>query len=503
MATGMTELAAWVASIEDLQRAGAVLQWDQSTLMPPLGAAQRAEQLATLEQIAHERLTSARTGELLEAAESELDGTAPDSIAARKVAKTRRNYEKRRRVPAELAVARAKAASQGYEAWVAARAADDFSMFAPALERNYALTREYIACFDGHYDDPYDVVLDDFAPSMKTADAARLLTEMRDQLVPLISELRGREVDVAPLHVDYPVPGQRRVVAEVLRWMGFDERSWRLDDTIHPFEASFSVTDVRLTTRFAQEYFPMALYGSMHECGHGLYESGIAPELERTPLGSIDSSAMHESQSRLWENLVGRSRAFSHVLTPLLVSHSGGALDGLTSEAQFRAVNRVQPSPIRVEADETTYGLHIVLRFELEQALLAGGLDVADLPGVWNERMRSYLGVEVAADSEGVLQDVHWSEGLVGYFPTYAIGNLIAGQLWGAVHADILDLDDQLAAGELAGLREWLREKVHRHGSRYSDNELLEQVVGAPIEVAPFISYLKAKLSDVYGLELA
>ena len=241
----------------------------------------------------------------------------------------------------------------------------------------------------------------------------------------------------------------------------------------------------------------------MHECGHGLYEAGVAPNLERTPLGSIRSSAIHESQSRLWENMVGRGRAFTGALLPSVRENSGGVLRDLDHQTLFRAVNAVSPSTIRIEADEATYGLHIVLRFELERALLAGDLAVSDLPAAWNERMRDYLGIDVPSNAQGVLQDVHWSAGLFGYFPTYAIGNLIAGQLWEQAQSDIPDLDDQLAAHELQGLREWLREKVHRHGSRYTDAELMDQVVGGPITIGPFISYLKAKLGDVYGITFA
>ncbi len=501
MPTALAQLREWVATIEDIRRACAVLDWDRSTFMPELGAQQRMEQLGTLERILHERLTCERTGELIATAAAELDGAAPDSIDERLVSETRRLYEKERRVPVELAVERARAASDGYKIWVAAREADDFTRFRPALERNFELTREYIACFDG-YEDPYDVVLEDFAPDMRTAQVAALLGEMRDHLMPLIAELRGREIDVTPLHVNYPVAGQRQLVDRVLRWMGFSDDSWRIDDTVHPFEASFSVTDVRLTTRYAEDYFPTALYGAMHECGHGLYESGIAPQLQRTTLGTIKSSAIHESQSRLWENVIGRSRAFADVLAPAVAELSGGALGGLAPEKLFRAVNAVQPSLIRIEADETTYGLHIVLRFELERLLLAQELEVGDLPEAWNAGMRNYLGVEVPCNADGVMQDVHWSAGLVGYFPTYAIGNLIAAQLWAALRADLPDVDGQLARGELAQVRGWLRERVHRHGSRYSDSELLGKVVGGPVQVTPLIDHLKAKLSDVYGVVL-
>lgn len=502
MPTPITELRQRMAEISDLRHAMAVLQWDKNTLMPPLGAPLRTEQLSTLERITHERFTSERTGELIAAAEAELDHLPPDSVDARIVTETKRLYEKDRRVPLELAVAQRKASADGYDIWLAARQADDFALFAPGLQRNIELTREYVACFDG-YDDPYDVVLDDFAPGMLTTQVSELFAELRDGLVPLIEAVREYEVDTAPLHVSYAVDGQRKLVDQVLRWMGFNDAAWRLDDTVHPFETSFAVDDIRLTTRYAEAYFPTSLYGAMHECGHGLYEAGVAPELQRTPLGSIRSSAIHESQSRLWENMVGRSRAFVSALHPAVTTHSGGVLDDLDRETLFRAVNAVSPSTIRIEADEATYGLHIVLRFELERALLSGDLAVTDLPEAWNNRMRDYLGVEVSSDAEGVLQDVHWAAGLIGYFPTYALGNLIAGQLWEGVRSDIPDLDRQLAAHELQGLREWLRQKVHRHGSRYSDVELLDRVVGGPIRTGPFLSYLKAKLTDVHGTTFA
>ncbi len=502
MGKAMADLRDWLGEISDLRRAAALLQWDKQTMMPRRGADSRTEQLATLERITHERFISARTGELIEAAEAERAAGPPDSIDARIVSEARRLYDKSRQVPADLAAARTTAASDGYRIWVQARETDDFATFAPALERNFRLTREYVSCFDGQ-EHPYDVVLDDFAPGMRTGEVTRLLGEMRDALVPLIEQLAPRPVDRSPLHVRFAVEDQRRLVDRVLHWMGFSDAGWRLDDTVHPFEQSFSVHDVRLTTRYVESYFPTALYAAMHECGHGLYEAGIAPELQRTPLGTIRSSAIHESQSRLWENMVGRSRAFCAALAPVLAEHARGALDGLAPEALFRAVNTVQPSTIRIEADETTYGLHIVARFELELALLGGALDVSDLPEAWNAKMAEYLGVEVASHDEGVMQDVHWSEALVGYFPAYAIGNLIAGQLWARIRRDIPELEDQLARADLWPLREWLREQVHRHGSRYGDRELLGRVVGEPVRVGPFIAYLREKLAEVYQLDLA
>ncbi len=502
MADALSELRTWLAEVADLRRACLVLQWDQSTMMPPLGAPARAEHLATLQRITHERFISERTGELIEAAAAQLNGLAPDSIEHRIVSEARRLYEKDRRVPLELAAARSRAASHGYSVWVQARAENDFSAYAPVLERNFQLARDYVACFDDHAD-PYDVVLDDFVPGLPAAEVGRLFQELRDELVPLIAELSGRAIDLRPLHVAYPVDGQRQLVDRVLRWMGFDDSSWRLDDTVHPFESSFSVTDVRLTTRFDEHYFPTGLYGAMHECGHGLYEAGVNPELQRTPLGTIRSTAVHESQSRLWENIVGRSRAFCTALAPSVVECSRGAVAGLQADALFRAVNAVQPSLIRIEADETTYGLHVILRYELESQLLKGQLDVADLPEAWNTRMREYLGVEVPSDAEGVMQDVHWSEGLIGFFPGYAIGNLIAGQLWERVRVDIPEIDRQIAAHELQPLREWLRERVYQHGSSFGDRELLERVAGEPVRVKPFVDHLRSKLGDVYGVDLA
>jgi carboxypeptidase Taq len=258
---------------------------------------------------------------------------------------------------------------------------------------------------------------------------------------------------------------------------------------------------VRITTRWEEAYFASSLYGSMHECGHGLYEAGVDKKLQRTPLGFGESLALHESQSRMWENMVGRSRQFCNVLAPTVARIFGGASAAVNQDTLYRAVNKISPSFIRVEADELTYGLHIVLRFELEQELIEGRLKVADLPEAWNARFKEYLGLDVPDDAHGVLQDVHWASGLVGYFPTYALGNLIAGQLWRQAHADLPDLDDQLEAGELSGLREWLRENIHRYGSKYSSRELLQRVVGGPIEVAPFVDYLKHKLGAVYELE--
>jgi carboxypeptidase Taq len=498
----VTELRTRLAEIVDLRQTSLLLGWDQQTMMPPRGGPARAEALGTLERIAHDMFVSADTGRLIEAAASELDGVAPDSDEARLVEISRRRWEKARRVPTDLAADLARAASLGTEAWIAARSESNFAGFAPALRTNIELVRRYVECFDG-FDCAYDVVLDDFDPGMRTPRVAELFAELKAELVPLIAAVSGHKLDDSCLHGEFPVDRQRQLVLEVVERMGFDRAGWRIDDAVHPFAAGFGSGDVRITTRWDESFFPSALYGAMHECGHGLYEAGIADSLQRTPLGSADSLALHESQSRMWENMVGRGRPFGGVLAPRIAElFFGGRHESIDADTLYRAVNRVEPSYIRVEADEATYGLHIVLRFELEQELIEGRLAIDDLPEAWNARFKEYFGLDVPDDAHGVLQDVHWSSGLIGYFPTYALGNLIAGQLWERVQEDLPELDQQIAEGELAPLREWLREHVHRHGAKFESEQLLQRVVGAPISVTPFVNYLKAKLSDVYEIDL-
>jgi carboxypeptidase Taq len=497
------ELRWRLAELEDLRNTAQLLGWDQQTMMPPRGAPARAESLATLERISHDMFVSAETGRLLDAAAAELNGASPDSDDACLVRVTRRRWEKARRVPSELAADLARFASIGQEAWVQARRQSDFRAFAPYLSRNLELARRYVDCFEG-FDCPYDPLLDDYEPGLKTAEVAALFSELKHELVPLIATLRQHQDDVDDswLHGTFAVDKQRALVDEVVALMGFTRESWRIDDAVHPFAAGFGSGDVRITTRWDESYLVSGLYGAMHECGHGLYEAGIADSLQRTPVGHGESLGLHESQSRLWENMVGRGRPFCGVLAPRLAAAFGNSLRDFDPDALYRAVNRIKSSYIRVEADEATYGLHIVLRFELEQELIDGRLQVGDLPEAWNARFKEYLGLEVSDDSEGVLQDVHWSAGLIGYFSTYSLGNLIAGQLWERAHLDLPDLDERLAAGELMPLREWLREHVHRHGAKYSTGELLQRVTGGPIAVAPFVTYLKRKLGDVYGVAL-
>jgi carboxypeptidase Taq len=500
MTSPLDQLRLRLAEVSDLGDVGQLLEWDQQTMMPAGGAAGRAEALATVRRVIHEKFVSQETGGLLDAAQAALDGADPDADDASLVRVTRRRWDKARRVPIELAAERAKAASLGQEGWARARAESDFGAFAPYLDRNLELARRYVDCFDD-FDCAYDVLLDDFEPGMRTSTVNHLFAQLKSELVPLIATLADNSdrIDDSCLHGKFRIKRQRRLVDEVVSLMGFDPSAWRIDTAVHPFATSLGSHDVRITTRWDEAFFPSALYSAMHECGHGLYEAGIAPALQRTPLGHAESLGLHESQSRLWENMVGRGRAFCGVLAPLTAEELKAPLD---PDGLYRAVNRVQPSLIRVEADEATYSLHVVLRFELEQELIDGRLSIGELPEAWNARVKAYLGLDVPDDAHGVLQDVHWGIGAIGYFPTYALGNLIAGQLWERVHDEIPDLDDRLASGELGTLREWLREHVHRHGAKYSMPELLERVVGTTIAVDPFVAYLKRKLSDVYGIRL-
>jgi carboxypeptidase Taq len=497
MHDALRELRGRLAEIHDLSAAGGLLGWDQQTMMPARGGPLRAEQLGTLGRIVHERFTDDEIGRLLDA----LDGVDPDTTDGAIVRVTRRDWEKARRVPADLAADIARAGALGHQAWVEARERSDFAAFLPFLERNVELKLRYIACFDG-FEDPYDVLLDDYEEGMTSAEVDALFRELRDALVPLIAAVakRADAVDASMLHGDFPIERQRALVRRIVERLGWDAEGWRLDEAAHPFATTIGPDDVRLTTRFDPSYIGMALYGTIHEFGHGLYESQVDPALARTSLEGGVSLGVHESQSRLWENVVGRGRPFAGWLHGELREAFPERVGALDAEAFYRAVNRVEPSLIRVEADEATYGLHIILRFEFEREMIAGTLALRDLPEVWNARMHEYLGVEVPDDAHGVLQDVHWSGGDIGYFSTYALGNLISAQLWERARADLPGLDASLAAGEVGALREWLGEHVHRFGRTYPPRELVARVVGGPIAVQPFVDYLTAKLTPIYGL---
>jgi carboxypeptidase Taq len=480
----MDELLSRLAEIADLERTGILLAWDQEVCMPRAGAEARGELRATVGRLAHERFTAEDMGALLEAAQPR------DELESDVVRVARRDYDKARRVPGDLVAEMARAAAAGHAAWIEARAADDFAAFAPHLERNLELRRRYSACFPGAAH-PYDPLLDDYEPGMSTADVRDALARLRDGLVPLVAA--APEIDDSVLRGPFPEAGQRRLVHSVLRELGVDDESWRVDVAAHPFQATMGTGDVRLTTRYVDDGLE-SLFAAVHEFGHGLYERQVDPALARTPAAGGASSAWHESQSRLWENMVGRSAGFWRWCHPRVREALGDDFAAVTWQEAQRAANAVRPSLIRVSADEVTYGLHIVLRFELELALVEGELPVAELPAAWNERTREYLGIEVPSDADGVMQDVHWSEGLFGYFPTYALGNVIAGQLWSLIVAELPDLDERIAAGDFAPLREWLGRRVHRLGRRRMPAELLDEAVGGPLDPQPYLDYLESKV---------
>ena len=501
MDDGLSELRRRLGEINDLGRARALLAWDERTQMPPGGAAPRAEQVATLTRILHERLASDDVGILLEDL-AEWAGSLPrESDEASLVRVARREWEKARRVPAELRAETARAASLGEQAWARARADSDFASFLPHLERMVELKRRYVECFQP-FAHPYDPLLDDFEPGMTTAELRPLLSELRAGLVPLIAAIaeRGEVVDDSCLYGEFEAEGQAKLARRVVEGLPIPAGEWRLDATVHPFATAIAPTDVRITTRYEPSYIGTALWAVIHEAGHGMYENGIAPELARTPLGDGTSLGFHESQSRLWENWVGRGRPYLGHMLPTLRELFPGRFASVDAEGLYLAANRVRPSLIRVEADEVTYNLHVILRFELELEILEDRLALRDLPEAWNALMREMLGVEVPDDAHGVLQDVHWSGGAFGYFPTYSLGNLIAAEVWEGAREALPDLDEELARGELSPLRDHLRERIHRHGSKLEPRELVERLTGGPLTVAPLVGHLGRKFGEIYGL---
>jgi len=481
-----------LAEISDLYRSMGVLGWDQRVTMPPGGNPARAEALATLGRIAHQKFTSDEIGALLERLRPLEESLDADSDDASLIRVTRHDWEKNRKVPAELRAEMLRAGAQGHQVWVEARANDDFASFLPVLERNLELKKRYVECFEWE-DSPYTVLLDDYEPFMKASEVA----EVFDTIKPVLSELvkQAPSVDASFLDVPYDPDKQRELAERIVGTVDFTAGSWRLDTTVHPFCTSFSNRDVRLTTRFQPTGLD-SLWSTMHETGHGLYAHGIASSLERTPLANAPSLGLNESQSRTWENLVGRSRPFWSYWYEPLQSTFPDQLGDVSLEAFLAAINRAEPGLIRVEADETTYSLHIILRFDLERQLIEGTLEPKDVREAWNAGMRELLGVEVPDDTRGVLQDTHWSGGGIGYFPTYALGNVISLQIWAVVREAMPDLDAQMEAGELEPLSLWLRENLYSLGRKFKPMETLEKVTGSSsIDPQPYLAYLREKLS--------
>ena len=496
----INKIKAIQAEVTDIGNAGALLGWDQVTYMPSGGAEDRGNQLATLSKISHNKSTDPVIGEMLVKLESYITELDPDSDDARWYKQTKRNYEKETKLTAEFVMKFAKETVAANMKWQEAREKSDFSIFQPNLEILIEMAKE-AAEFFAPYDHVYDPLLDMFEPGMKTADVKEIFTDLRPKQVELIQAIKDTpQIDDAFLFQSFDKQAQWDFGIEVLKDFGFDFNHGRQDKTVHPFTTSFGLNDVRITTRIHEKNLLSGMMSTFHEGGHGLYEMGGNPAHSRDALGGAASLAIHESQSRMWENLIGRSLPFWKHYYPRLQNYFPSQLSNISLEQFYRAINKVQPSLIRVEADEATYNLHIMLRLEIEIGLLEGQIQVADLPEYWNSKMEEYLGVVPENDSEGVLQDVHWSSGLLGYFPTYALGNLVSVQLWEVMQHDMPDLQEKIEQGDFHEILTWLRSNIHVHGSKYEPQELVQRITGSKIDAKPYINYLTKKYSQIYNL---
>jgi len=504
MSEALERLTTILAEVTDLSRAAALLEWDQETYMPPGGVRARSDQLSTLLRLSHVRFTAEEVGHLLSELEDETSDKPFDSYEASLVRVTRRDYEQERKLPPDLVAEAARAGSAARPLWEKARREADFKIFAPALEKNVELNRQ-IADALGYAERPYDALLDRYEPGLTTDQLETIFAELKKAIVPLVADIarHADAVDDRVLYRGFDPAAQLKYALDLVAKLGYDLERGRQDISTHPFSTSFGPGDVRITTRVSRDFFNECLFGSIHESGHAMYNQGIGDDIDRTPLWGGASPGVHESQSRLWENLVGRSHPFWRHFFPSLQSAFPEQLRGVDDEAFFRAVNKSYPSLIRVEADEVTYNLHVLLRFELENEMLEGKLKVKDLPEAWNSRVKSYLGINVPNDREGALQDIHWSYVGFGVFPGYTLGNLIGAQLMEKIRAALPDLDGQIEAGQFAPLLAWLRKNVHRHGRKFTPNELLERATGKPLEAGPWIDYVRKKFGALYGIKPA
>jgi carboxypeptidase Taq len=488
-----------VNEVIDLGHIAAVLGWDQQTYMPRGGAAGRGDQLATIAGILHGKITSPQMGKLLDELEVYRQQLDPESDDACLIEVTRYEYDKRTKVPTEWVAEFARVTTIAETVWEEAKAKSDFKRFQPHLEKVVQMQREY-ASFFAPYDHIYDPLLDEYERGMKTAEVKAIFNALRPKQVALVQKIMSRpQVDDSFLMQPFDAEGQWNFGVEVITRFGYDWNRGRQDKVVHPFTTSFGINDVRITTRIDPSNPMSALFSTMHESGHAMYEQGFDQKLGRTPLANGASMALHESQSRMFENLIGRSYPFWKFFYPRLQAAFPTQLGAVDLDAFYKSINKVEPSFIRTEADEATYNLHIMLRMELEIAMMEGSLAVADLPEAWSARMKDYLGVQPRKDAEGVLQDVHWSAGNIGYFPTYALGNLVSAQLWERMHQDLPDMDESIAQGQFADILQWLRKNVHRHGAKYKPQVLIEKVTGSRITPEPYLRYLESKYSGIYG----
>ena len=495
----LEELKARLAEMADIGGAVSLLSWDQNTYMPAGGAAARAQVMSTLSGLHHERLADPRVGELLESLQGTFDEGSDEAALSRV---TKREYDQATKLPRDFVESFAHVTSESQGIWAEARSRSDFSPFAPALKSVLEHSRRY-ADYLGFDDHPYNALHDLYERGSTVERVRTVFAELRDATVPLVKAVAARSAEVsdAPVHRAFDEGKQEQFGVEVVKDFGYDFSKGRLDRTVHPFATQIGRGDVRITTRYEPNFLNPALFGTMHEAGHAMYEQGLPEAHARDPLGHAVSLGLHESQSRLWENLVGRSYGFWTHAYPRLQELFPEALGEVSSDAFYGAVNRVEPSLIRVEADEVTYNLHVMVRFELELALLEGSLEVKNLPEAWNAKYQDYLGVTPPNDAEGCLQDIHWSIGLIGYFPTYTLGNIMSVQLFEAAKRAHPEIDSETARGKFGTLLGWLRENVHQHGSKYEPAELLKRATGSELDAKPYIRYLNSKFGALYGLE--
>ena len=487
-----------------LQNAGRLLNWDQQIMMTKSAKAVevRGRQKATLARLAHERMVSDNFGEMLARAADEV-AAHPHSVEAQIVSRWQRDRRRALSVSADLVETLSLTAAEAFDAWRRAKEQSDFSLFEPLLTKMFDLKREEArqVGYEGH---PYDAMIDEFEPGMTFATVSKLFSELRPHLakgVELItSSAKAKALARGPLDQDYCVDAQARLARLLATRIGYPVGN-RLDVGTHPFCSANSSHDVRLVTRYHADEVNTGIFATLHESGHGLYELHSPDELEFTPLRGGASLGVHESQSRLWENLVGRSEPFWRWAYPLARDHFPKQAGGYSWKDYYEGVNRVRPSFIRVEADEVTYSLHVILRFEIESALLAGEVEAKDVPHLWNQKMKESLGLEVPDDATGCLQDIHWSDGLIGYFPTYCLGNLIASDLWLRIERELPELHSQMERGDFQPLLDWLINNLYVHASKYQPEALLQKVLGNGIRVQPFVDYLQNKYSAIYGVD--
>lgn len=495
------ELYGLTREITTLNSCMAVLDWDERTYMPPNGSENRANQIALLAGMVHDRLTSSRIGEIINELLYIGLNPADDDIDSANLREIKRAYERAVKVPKSLVQELSRTITLSQRIWQEAREKSDFAAFKPWMEKIVKLKRQEAEAV-GYDGTPYNAMLDDFEPGASTEQITKVFAGLRDELVDLIGRIKssGNGPDDTIITRDYPVDRQEIFGMDAAAAIGFNFEAGRLDLTVHPFCTGFGPGDIRITTRYNKNYFPMAFFGIMHEAGHGIYEQGLPDNYYGTPCGESTSLGIHESQSRMWENMVGRSNSFWKYFFSKAQATFPKALKDVTIDQFYSAVNDVRPSYIRVEADEATYNLHILLRFELESAFFNGDIKVEDVPAIWNEKFEKYFGIKPPDDREGCLQDVHWSAGLIGYFPTYTLGNLYAAQFFAKAREDLGDLDSQFARGDFSQLLDWLRKNIHGHGQRYRAEDLVKKVTGKPLSHQPLMEYLNAKFSELYGI---